>query len=110
MVSNLQNLNQVVFDEFLGPIQSLGVKKNDIIAEPLKLKYSNIAPYNTHHRHSTPLKYEDEINDDEEDVRHPSHIYKVNKDRKTLIPSLLENGMGNFHKPPVRKANILYVN
>ena len=44
MVGNQQNLNQVGIDEFLRALRSLGVKKNDISGEPLKLKYSNVAP------------------------------------------------------------------
>ena len=74
MVSNQQNLNQVGIDEFLRAFQSLGVKKNDISGEPLKIKYSYVAPYSTHHRHSTPTKYEDdEEDDDEEEVRPRSY-------------------------------------
>ena len=57
MVSNQQNMNQVDIDEFLRALRSLGVKKDDISGEPLKLKYNNVAPYNTHQRHSTPTKY-----------------------------------------------------
>ena len=45
MVSNQQNLNQVGIDEFLRLLRSLGVKKNDIGGEPLKIKYSSVAPY-----------------------------------------------------------------
>ena len=65
MVSNQQNLNQVGFDEFLRALRSLGVKKDYISGEPLKIKYSNVAPYSTHHFHSTPTKYEDEAKDDD---------------------------------------------
>ena len=57
MVSNQQNLNQVGIDEFLRALRSLGVNKDDISGEPLKMKYSNAAPYSTHQRHSTPTKY-----------------------------------------------------
>ena len=35
MVSNQQNLNQVGIYDFLYALQSFGVKKNDIIGEPL---------------------------------------------------------------------------
>ena len=87
MVSNQQHLNQVGIDVFLRALRSLGVKKDDISGEPLKIKYSNVAPYSTHHRHSTPTKYEDEEedDDDEKDVRPPSHKHRVNKDKKNII-------------------------
>ena len=59
MVSNQQNLNQVGIDKFLCSLRSLGVKKDDISGEPLKIKYSNVAPYSTHQRHSTPTNEEE---------------------------------------------------
>ena len=68
MVSNQHNLNQVGIDEFLRALRNLGVKKDDISGEPLKIKYSNVAPYSTDQRHSTPTKYEDVEDDNEEDV------------------------------------------
>ena len=34
-------------DGFLRSLQSLGVKKDDISGEPLKIKYNNVAPYST---------------------------------------------------------------
>ena len=64
MVSNQQNLNQVGINEFLRALRSFGVKKDDISGEPLKIKYRNMAPYSTHQRHSKPIKYEDEEEDD----------------------------------------------
>ena len=76
MVSNQQNLNQVGIDEFLRALRSLGVKKDDISGERLKIKYSNVAHYCTHQRHSTPTRYDD---DDDEDVRPPNHKHRVNK-------------------------------
>ena len=110
MVSNQQNLNQVNIDEFLRAIKSLGVKKNDISGELLKIMYSNVAPYNTHKRHSTPTKYEDEDeDDDEEEVRQPSHKHWIQKDKKTSSSSLAQGGKGYVYKPPGRKPNILYV-
>ena len=109
MVSNQQNLNQVGIDEFLRLLRSLGVKKDDISGEPLKIKYSNVAPYITHHRHWTPTKYEDkEEDDDEENVRQPSHMQRVNKDKKTSSSSLPQKGKGYVHEPFERKPNILY--
>ena len=66
MVSNQQNLNQVGIDEFLRALRSLGVKNDDISGEPLIIKYSNVAPYSTHQRHSTPTKYVDEEEGDDE--------------------------------------------
>ena len=48
MLSNQHNLNKVGTDEFLRALRSLGVQKDDISAEPLKIKYSNVAPYSTH--------------------------------------------------------------
>ena len=110
MVSNQQNLNQVGIDEFLRALRRFGVKKDDISGEPLKIKYSNVAPYSTHQRHSTPTKYEDEEeDDDEEEVQAPSHKHRVQKDKKTSSSSLPQKGKGYIHKPPGRKPNILYV-
>ena len=110
MVSNQQNLNQVDIDVFLRALRSLGVKKDDISGETLKIKYSNVALYSTHQRHSTPTRYEDEKeDDDDEDVRSPSHKHRVNKDKKTSFSSLPQKGKGYVHKPPGRKPNILYV-
>ena len=60
MVSNQQHLNQVSINEFFRALGSLGVKKNDISNDPLKINYSSVAPYCTHQRNSTPTKYEDE--------------------------------------------------
>ena len=37
MMSNQQNLNQAGIDESLRAIRSLGVKKDDISGEPLKI-------------------------------------------------------------------------
>ena len=48
MVSNQQNLNQMGIDEFLRALRSLGVKKDDISGESLKIKYSSVAPYSNH--------------------------------------------------------------
>ena len=74
LVRNQQNLNQVGIDEFFRALQSLGVKKDDINVEPLKIKYSNVALNSTHQRHSTPAKYKNEEEDDnKEKVRPPSH-------------------------------------
>ena len=110
MVSNQQNLNQVGIDDFLRALGSLGVKKDDISGEPLKIKYSSVAPYSTHQRHSIPTKYEDEEEDDnEEEVRPASHKHRVNKDKKTSSSSLPQGGKSYVHKPPERKPNILYV-
>ena len=82
MLSNKENLNQVGIDEFLRALRSLGVKKDDISGEPLKIKYSNVALYSTLKRHSTPTKYEDEEEeDDEEEVRQPSHKHRIDKDK-----------------------------
>ena len=84
MVSNQQNLNQVGIDECLLAFRNLGVKKDNLSGEPHKIKHSNVAPYRTHQRHSTPSKYEDEEEDnDEENLRPPSHKHRVNKDKKT---------------------------
>ena len=96
MVSNQQNLNQVGIDEFLRALRSLGVKKDDISGEPLKIKISNVAPYSTHQRHSTPTRYEDEEedDDDDEDVCPPSHKHRVIKDKKTSSSSLTQKGKG----------------
>ena len=109
-MSNQQNLNQVGIDEFLRALRSLGVKKDDICGEPLKIKYSNVVPYSTHQRHSTPTRYEDEEeDDDDENVCPPSHKHHVNKDKKILSSSLSQKGKGYVYKPPGRKLNILSV-
>ena len=104
MVSNQQNLNQVGIDEFLCALRSLGVKKDDISGEPRKIKFSNVALYSTYQRHSTPTRYEDEVEDDndDEDVRPPIHKHRVNKDRKTSSSSLPQKGKSHVHKPPGR--------
>ena len=70
-----------------------------------------MALYDTHQRHSTPTKYEDEAEDDnEEEVRPPSHKHRVNKDKKTSSSRLPQGGKGYGHKLPGRKLpNILYV-
>ena len=88
MLSNQQNLNQVGIGKFLRALQSLGVKKDDISGEPLKIKYNNVAPYCTYQRHLTPTNYEDEEENDEEDVHPLSHKHRVNKDKKTSFSSL----------------------
>ena len=78
-MSNQQNLNQVGIDEFLRALRSLGVKKDDLSGEPLKIKYSNVALFSTHQRYSIPSKYEDEEEDNhEEDVCLLSHKHRVN--------------------------------
>ena len=103
-------MNQVGIDEFLRALRSLGFNKDDISGEPLKIMYSNVAPYNTHKRHSTPTKYEDEDeDDDEEEDRRPSHKHRIHKDKKTSFSCLVQGGKGYVHKPPGRKPNILYV-
>ena len=110
MVGNQQNLNHVGIDEFLRALRSLGVKKEDISSEQLKIKYSNVAPYSSHHRHSTPTKYDDEDEDDDkEELRPPSHKHRVHKNKKTSLSSLPQGWKGYVHKPPGRNRNILYV-
>ena len=111
MVSNQQNLNQVGIDEFLCALRSLGVKIDNISGEPLKIKYSSVAPYSTHKRQSTPNKYENEEkdDDDEKEVCQPSNKHQIDKDKKTSSSSLTQGGKGYVHKPPGRKPNILYV-
>ena len=97
-------------DEFPRALQSLGVKKDDISGEPLKIKYSNVAPYSIHQGHSTPTKYEDEEEDDDEEKEQPpSHKHRVNKDKKTSFSILPQKGKHYIYKPPGRKPNILYV-
>ena len=60
MVSYQQTLTQMGIDKFLRALRSLGVTKDDISGEPLKIKYDNEAPYSTHQRHLTPITYKDE--------------------------------------------------
>ena len=103
-------MNKVGIDEFLLALRSLSVKKDDISGEHLIIKYSNVAPYSTHQRQSTPTKYDDEKEDDDEkDLNPPSHKHQVNKDMKTSSSSLPQKGKGFVHKPPGRKPNIFYV-
>ena len=111
MVSNQQNLNQVGIDEFFRALRSLGVKKDEISNESLKIKYKNVAPYGAVQRHSKPVEYEHDKVDETEDiekekVRPPSPKQPSQKAKKT--PSL-QKGKGFIHKPPGRKPNILYV-
>ena len=83
MESNQQNSTQVGNDEVLPALRSIGVKKDGISGEPLKIKYSNVAPYSTHQRHSTLTKYQDEEKDDEEKSVCPlSHKHLVHTDTK----------------------------
>ena len=60
MVSNQQNLNQVGIDKFLRALRSLGVNKDYISGEPLKIKYRMwrpIAPTSvTRHQLSMRMK------------------------------------------------------
>ena len=95
-------MNQVCIDEFFRALRSLGVKKDDISCESYKIKYSIVAPYSTHQRHSTPTKYEDEGEDDEEEIQPPSHKHRVHKDKKTSSSSLPQKVKGYVHKPPGR--------
>ena len=110
MVIHKTNMNQVSNDEFLRALRSLGVKKDDISSEPFKIKYSNVAPFSTHQRHSTPTTYNDEEDDNNEiKVRPPSHKHQVYKKKRTLCSSLPHGGKGYVHKPHGRKRNISYV-
>ena len=111
MVSNQQDLHQVGIDDFLRALRNLGVKKDEISGEPLKIKYKNVAPYSALQRHSTPLHYEHEKLNEEEDiekeeVRPPSPKQPSQKAKKR---SSLQEEKGFIHKPPGRKPNILYV-
>ena len=109
MVNNQQNLNQVIINEFLYALRSLGVKKDDLSGEPLKIKYSNVAPYSTHQRHSTLTTYKDEEEENnEKEVLLPRHKHQVHKNKKTSSSSLPQGGKGYVHKPHGRKPNILY--
>ena len=97
MVSNQQNLNQMGIDEFFRPLRSLGVKKDDISGKPLKIKYSSVAPYSTHQRHSNKTMYEDEEEEDnEEEIRPPSHKHRVNMTRKHHLQACHREGKVMF--------------
>ena len=86
MVSNKQNLNQVGIDELFRALLSLGVKKDDIRGEPLKIKYSNVPPYSAHQRHSTKTKYKNEEEDDNKEVvRSPSNTHQVHKNKNHYL-------------------------
>ena len=101
MVSNQQNLNQVGIDEFLRALRSLGVKKDEISGEPLKIKYKNVAPYGAVHE-----KVDEAEDIEKEKVRplSPKHPSQQAKKRSSL-----QEGKRFIHKPPKRKPNILYV-
>lgn len=45
MVSRRQDLSQVGIDQFLRALRSLGIKKDELSGEKLKLKYTKDAPY-----------------------------------------------------------------
>ena len=47
MVCNQLNLNKIGINEFLSTLRSIGVNKDDISGEPLKTKYTDVAPYIT---------------------------------------------------------------
>ena len=70
-----------------------------------------MAPYGAVQLNSTPVKYEHEqVNEEEdtekEEVRPPSPKQPSHKTKKR---SSLQEGKGFIHKPPGRKPNILYV-
>ena len=98
MMSNQQNLNQVGIDKFLREFQSLGFKNNDKSGEPLKIKYCNVTLNSKHKRNSTPIKYENEKNDDK-DVHRPSHKHRVNKEKITSFLSLPQKWKGYVNRP-----------
>ena len=58
----------MVIDDFLRALRSLGVKKDEISGEPLKIKYKNVVPYGSVQRHSTPVEYEHKKVDEGEDI------------------------------------------
>ena len=108
MVSNQQDLHLVGIDYFLRALRSLGVKKDEISGEPLRIKYKNVTPYSAVQRHSTPVKYEHEKLDKEEDIEKekvclpsPEQPSKNAKKRSSL-----QIGKWIIHKPPGRKPNI----
>ena len=99
-------------DDFLRALRSLGVKKDEISGDPLKIKYINVAPYGAVQRHSTFVKYaHGQVNEEEdtekEEVRPPSPKQPSHKAKKR---SFLQDGQEFIHKPPGRKPNILFVN
>ena len=91
---------------FLSALRSLGVKKDEISGEPLKIKYKHVAPYGAVQRNSTPAEYEHEKVDEEEDIEKEEVCPPSQKAKKR---SLLQEGKGFIHKPPGRKPNIFYV-
>ena len=68
MVSNQQDLHQVGIDDFLRALRSVGVKKDKISGEPLKIRYKIVAPYGAVQRNSTPVEYEHGTVDEKEDI------------------------------------------
>ena len=88
-------------DEFFRALRILGVTKDEISGEPLKIKYSNVASYSAHQRHSTPTKYKDEEEDDnKEEVPPPSHKHRVNKDKKHHLQTCHRKGWVMFTSHP----------
>lgn len=51
-------MHQVGIDRFFQALKSLNVNKSKIGGEPLKVKYSKVAPYGTHKSYLTPGTYE----------------------------------------------------
>ena len=88
MVSRRQDLRQVGIEKFLRALRSLGIKKDDLIGETLKYKYTKDAPYEAHH--------------------HSTYAPKVTK-KSSSTQSSSQGGKGYVHKPPGQHANILYV-
>ena len=115
MVSNQKDLHQLGIDDFLRAFRSLGIKKDDISGETLKNKFSNVAPYVVHQRHSSPAKYEHE--NMEEKGNYVKELVQQSPKQRVQIPkkrSSLQVGKGYIYKPtgrkpPGRKPNILDV-
>ena len=115
MVSNQQDRHQVGIDDFLHSLRSLGIKRDDVSGETLKNKFSNVAPYVAHQRHSTPAKYEPDNQVEEgDDMAQLVEQIPKQRDHKPKKRSSLQVGKGYIQKltqskQPGRKPNILYV-
>ena len=94
-------------DKIVGALRIFGVKKNELIGDPLKHMYIEVACYVSHERHSRFAKYDHddkEEGEDEKDVRLPSPKRRVNTFNKR---SSLQVGKSYFLKPLTRQPNNL---
>ena len=53
--------------------------------EPINIKYYNVELYSTYQRHSTLTMYQDVEENNEYEVRPPSHKHRVHKEKNTIF-------------------------